>query len=220
DHKILKDFGSGESVYKLFSLFRHQGLKEPWDTIKLLASKTKQVMILGVYYVEERDLVKLAALLIVAWDKLVIDDDIYSSPIAKLIGLQHGLESDLEKKQVTRSMLQALTLIASFLKENRTISMVEHEVIPLELANKFLTELQPPDNVSHMVSADLDRLAAELLRRNEGEIILTAVAFNSDSLIYFKSYSVDYIDNTNVRITNTLFVQTLKVISTSDSSSF
>ncbi|KAH9602202.1 hypothetical protein KSS87_005598 [Heliosperma pusillum] len=128
DHTIVKDFPAGESVDKLFSLFRLQELKEPLETIEFLASRTKQVMILGVCSVEERNLVKLSALLIVAWDKLVIDDDIYSSPVAKLIGLQHDVESDLEKKQIMRSMLQALKLVEmsrSFLKENHKVSMAE-----------------------------------------------------------------------------------------------
>ncbi|XP_074319712.1 uncharacterized protein LOC141656648 [Silene latifolia] len=170
-HKIVRDFPAGESVHKLFSLFRLQELKEPFDTIKLLVSRTKQVINLGVCCVEEWNLVKLAALLMVASDKLVIGDDIYSSPIPMLIGLQHGLESDLEKKQVMRSMWQAFSLVersANFLKENRATLMVEDEVVPPDVAYKFLTEVKLHDKGTHMVSADLDRFVAELLQRSGG----------------------------------------------------
>ncbi|XP_074319719.1 uncharacterized protein LOC141656649 isoform X2 [Silene latifolia] len=162
-HKIVRDFPAGESVHKLFSLFRLQELKEPFDTIKLLVSRTKQVLNLGVCCVEEWNLVKLAALLMVASDKLVIGDDIYSSPIPMLIGLQHGLESDLEKKQVMRSMWQAFRLV-----ERSSTLMVEDEVVPPDVAYKFLTEVKLHDNGTHMVSADLDRFVAELLQRSGG----------------------------------------------------
>ncbi|XP_074319258.1 uncharacterized protein LOC141656313 isoform X2 [Silene latifolia] len=172
DHEIVKDFPAGESVTKLFSVFRLQELKEGLDTIKLLVSRTRQqqVTVLGVCCVEKWNLVKLAVLLIFAWDKLVIDDNIYSCPIAKLIGLQHGVESDLEKKQITRSMLQAFRLVEmsrNLLKENRTSSKAQHEGVPLEVANKFRTDVKLHDTNTHMVSADSDRLAAELLRRNK-----------------------------------------------------
>ncbi|KAH9619835.1 hypothetical protein KSS87_018427, partial [Heliosperma pusillum] len=173
DHVIVKDFPAGESVDKLFSLFRLQELREPLDTIKLLASRTRQqqVTVIGVCCVETWNLVKLAALLISAWDVLVLKfGDIYSSPITKLIGLQHGVESDLKKKQITSSMLQAIR----FVEMSRNF---EHEVVPLGVANKL------HDTKTLMVSADSDRLAAELLRRNEGEIILTAEAFSSNFCI-------------------------------------
>ncbi|KAH9623204.1 hypothetical protein KSS87_015490 [Heliosperma pusillum] len=171
-HEIVKDFTAGESVDNLFSLFRLQELREPLDTIKLLVSRTRQqqVTVIGVCCVETWNLVKLAALLISAWDVLVLKfGDIYSSPITKLIGLQHGVESDLAKKQITSSMLQAIR----FVEMSRNF---EHEVVPLGVANKL------HDTKTRMVSDDSDsivsqhdeyynlqisRLAAELLRRNE-----------------------------------------------------
>ncbi|XP_074303881.1 uncharacterized protein LOC141638378 isoform X3 [Silene latifolia] len=169
DHKIVKDFGAGESVYNLFSLFRLQELKEALDTIKLLASKSKkqQVTALGVSCVEEWNLVKLATLLIVAWDKLVIDDDVYSSPIAKLIVLQHDLESDLEKKEVMRSMLHVFRLVEmsrSYLDQNRTLN---HTLLKLEDAYNELMEVELHGKGTDMISANLARLAAQLLRRNK-----------------------------------------------------
>ncbi|XP_074264832.1 uncharacterized protein LOC141587288 isoform X1 [Silene latifolia] len=169
DHKIVKDFGAGESVYNLFSLFRLQELKEALDTIKLLASKSKkqQVTALGVACVEKWNLVKLATLLIVAWDKLVIDDDVYSSPIAKLIVLQHDLESDLEKKEVMRSMLLAFRLVEmsrDYLNQNLTLN---HTLLKLENAYNQLMEVQLHGKGTDMISANLARLAAQLLRRNK-----------------------------------------------------
>ncbi|XP_074319063.1 uncharacterized protein LOC141655987 [Silene latifolia] len=106
----------------------------------------------------------------VAWDTLVIDNDIYSSPIGKLIGFQHDRESDPERKEITRSMWQAFKLMercGKFLMENRTTSMVEYEVVPLQVASKFLTDGKLQDEETHMVSADLDRWAAELSQGNK-----------------------------------------------------
>lgn len=70
-NRCVTDWSVEKSVPKLIYILCLKELKEPLDTIRILASRTEHLEELSLQYAEKGQVVQLTVLLLVAWNKLV-----------------------------------------------------------------------------------------------------------------------------------------------------
>ncbi|CAI9100558.1 OLC1v1037684C1 [Oldenlandia corymbosa var. corymbosa] len=102
-HDYLRDWNPSKSTFKLIYCLCFPELQEPLETVKLLSEKTPELESITSSVVREGKLVELAALLFVAWNKLLVPvsgDDADSSFLGQCITKNLASLVDLEFKLI------------------------------------------------------------------------------------------------------------------------